>query len=113
MVKPRANGGLSKTWAHRRNDSVSTGGFVSLGLGLYPIITLAKARSKALDNARAVADGSDPREKPSAVPIFVESAVESANAVIDIHRAGWKDAGRSAQIWQSSLNRYAIPQIGT
>ena len=55
-----------------------------------------------------MADGSDPREKPSAVPTFSESA----KAVIDIHRAAWKDAGRSAQIWQSSLNRYAMPQIG-
>ena len=84
------------------------GRLVSLGLGNYPVITLAKARSKALENARAVADGSDPRVKPSALPTFAESA----KVVIDIHRAVWKDAGRSAKIWQSSLDTYAMPLIG-
>ena len=105
MVKPRANGGLSKTWAQRQRIG---GRLVSLGLGNYPVITLAKARSKALENARAVADGSDPRVKPSALLTFAESA----KVVIDIHRAAWKDAGRSAKIWQSSLDTYAMPLIG-
>ena len=105
MVKPRANGGLSKTWAQRQRID---GRLVSLGLGSYPVITLAKVRSKALENARAVADGSDPRAKPSTVPTFAEAV----KLVIDIHRVSWKDAGRSAKIWQSSLDTYATPVIG-
>ena len=105
MVKPRANGGWSKTWAQRQRIE---GRLVSLGLGSYPVITLAKARSKALYNARAVADGIDPRMKPSAVPSFAEAA----KSVIDIHKVSWKDGGRSAKIWQSSLDRYATPHIG-
>ena len=60
-------------------------------------------------NARAVADGSDPRAKPSTVPTFAEAV----KLVIDIHRVSWKDAGRSAKIWQSSLETYATPVIGT
>ena len=106
MVKPRANGGLSKTWAQRQRID---GRLVSLGLGSYPVITLAKARSKALENARTVADGSDPRAKPLTVPTFDEAV----KLVIDIHRVSWKDAGRSAKIWQSSLDTYATPVIGT
>ncbi len=106
MVKPRANGGLSKTWAQRQRID---GRLVSLGLGSYPVVTLAKARSKALENARTVADGSDPRAKPSTVPTFAEAV----KLVIDIHRVSWKDAGRSAKIWQSSLDTYATPVIGT
>ena len=106
MVKPRANGGLSKTWAQRQRID---GRLVSLGLGSYPVVTLAKARSKALENARTVADGSDPRTKPSTVPTFDEAV----KFVIDIHRVSWKDAGRSAKIWQSSLDTYAAPVIGT
>ncbi len=105
MVKPRANGGLSKTWAQRQRID---GRLVSLGLGSYPVVTLAKARSNALVNARAVADGSDPRAKPSTVPTFDEAV----KLVIDIHRVSWKDAGRSAKIWQSSLDTYATPAIG-
>ena len=106
MVKPRANGGLSKTWAQRQRID---GRLVSLGLGSYPVITLARARSKALVNARAVAEGSDPRAKPSTVPTFAEAV----KVVIDIHRVSWKDAGRSAKIWHSSLNMYALPRIGS
>ena len=82
---------------------------MSLGLGSYPAITLAKARTKALTNARVVADGSDPRAQPTRIPSFSDAA----EMVIDVHRAAWKDSGRSAKIWRSSLNTYAAPRIGT
>ncbi len=106
MVKPRSNGGLSKTWAQRQRID---GQNASLGLGSYPVITLAKARSKALANARAIADGTDPRAKPIRMPTFTEAT----EVVINIHRATWKDSGRSAKIWRSSLNTYAAQRIGT
>ncbi len=38
---------------------------------------------------------------------------EAVKTVIDIHSVSWKDSGRSAKIWHSSLNTYAIPLIGT
>ena len=106
MVKPRTNGGLSKAWAQRQRID---GRLVSLGLGSYPVNTLAKARSKALANARAVAEGSDPRAKPTKVPTFSEASV----IVMNIHKAAWKNTGRSAQIWRSSIATYAAPKIGT
>ena len=106
LVKPALNGGFSKSWAQRQRID---GRLVSLGLGSYPVITLAKARSKALENARAIADGSDPRAKPSTVPTFAEAA----NTVVDIHRVSWKDAGRSAKIWHSSFNMHVLPRIGS
>lgn len=80
---------MSKTWAQRQRIE---GRLVSLGLGSYQVITLAKALSKALANARTVADGSDPRVKPTRVPTFLEAP----EIVMNIHKAAWRDTGRSA-----------------
>ena len=105
LVKPASHGGFSKSWAQRLRIGDR---LISLGLGSYPVTTLAKARSKALENARAAVEGADPRVKKSVVPKFAEAA----KVVIDIHRATWKDAGRTAQIWTSSLDTHAMPLLG-
>ena len=54
LVKHMVNGRLSKTWSQRIrvNEKVT-----NVGLGAYPAITLAKARERALENARLIADG--------------------------------------------------------
>ena len=73
------------------------------------MVTLAEARKVALENRRAVANGIDPRVRDEdSIPSFEESVEQ----VIAIHIEGWKDAGRSAQIWRSSLDAYAMPRLG-
>ena len=58
LVKPMANGRLSKSWAQRvRIDGRAT----NIGIGSYPVVTLARARKLALDTRRAILDGIDPR----------------------------------------------------
>ena len=105
LVKPRSAGDLSKTWCQR----VSLGGKpVNIGLGAYPIVTLAEARDVALRNRRAIAQGRDPRRKSPRVPTFAE-AVEQ---VIRIHAQGWKKGGKSEDQWRSSLNRFVLPHLG-
>ena len=47
----RAGGGLAKSWSQRLRNN---GKPCNLGLGRNPIVTLAEARDKALENARAV-----------------------------------------------------------
>ena len=79
-----------------------------IGLGSYPVVTLAEARNKALENRRALAQGKDPR-RSRAIPTF-EQATE---AVIAIRADTWRDGGRTAGIWRSSLGRFAYPQIGS
>ena len=79
-----------------------------IGLGSYPAVTLAHARQKAIDNARAIAQGRDPRVKISTMPTFEEAA----KVVMELNAPTWKDGGRSAQVWASSLTRYAYPVIG-
>ena len=103
LVKPTANGRLSKTWSQR----VRFGGRVTnIGLGAYPIISLAEARKKALANRRVIEAGLDPRG--SRVPVFSDAAEE----VIAIHAAGWKAGGKSEAQWRSSLSTYVYPQLG-
>ena len=105
LVKPTSAGSLSKSWAQRLRIH---GRLVSLGLGSYPVTTLARARAKTLKNARTVEGGGDPRVTAAEVPTFADAA----KAVIDIHRAAWKNTGRSAQIWTSSLDAYVTPKLG-
>ena len=104
LVKPATHGGFSKSWAQRiRLD----GKAANVGLGAYPVVTLARARQKALANARIVSEGRDPRDRAGRAPNF-EQAVET---VIEIHAENWKDGGKSAAQWRASLRDYAVPKI--
>ena len=103
LVKPMSNGRLSKSWAQRvRIDGRAT----NIGLGSYPVVTLARARKLALDTRRAILDGIDPRE--GAVPTF-KAAVDK---VIRIHAENWKDGGKTEARWRATLATYAFPRIG-
>ena len=103
LVKPMANGRLSKSWSQRIRIN---GRVTNLGLGSYPIVSLKMARRKALENRRAVEEGRNPRA--GGVPTFADAAEK----VIAIHAKTWKDSGRSTEIWRSSLATYAYPKIG-
>ncbi len=98
---------MSKTWSQRLGID---GELTNVGLGPYPLVTLKEARDKALENRRAVEQGSDPREQRAAarVPTFAQ-AVE---AVIKIHAETWKNGGRSEDNWRKSLSEYAMPRLG-
>ena len=68
----------------------SAGGPVNVGLGSYPVVSLAEAREKALENRQAVAQGRDPQSKPSDIPTFEDAA----ERVIALHEPTWR--GRRA-----------------
>ena len=105
LVRPALRGGLNKSWTQNvRIDGRPT----SLGLGRYPVVTLAMARERALENARTIARGRDPRRTAKSVPTFAQ-AVET---VIAIHAANWKDRAGSERQWRASLATYALPHIG-
>ncbi len=105
LVRPALRGGLNKSWTQSiRIDGRPT----SLGLGRYPVVTLAMARGRALENARAIAQGRDPRRSAKAVPTFAE-ALET---VIGIHAPHWKDRAGSERQWRRSLATYALPRLG-
>ena len=102
-VQTRADGGVAKSWTQR----VRIGGReTTMGLGPFPVVTLREARAAALENARATFRGEDPRASRAV------TFRQVAEAVIEAHRPTWKDGGRSAENWASSLERYAFPALG-
>ncbi len=102
LVKPTVTGRTSKTWAQRLKIN---GRPFNMGLGAYPIVTLAEARAKALENRRAVVQGRDPRG--GGVPTF-EQATET---VIALHAKNWKN-GSSEKDWRQTLRDFAFPKLG-
>ena len=104
LVKPASSGKLSKTWSQRLRVN---GKPTNIGLGPYPVVTLAEARAKALENRRAAFQGRDPR-RGAGVPTFQEAAEK----VIGIHAAGWRRSGKSEQQWRASLRDHAMPRLG-
>ena len=97
----------SKQWIWR---GTIRGRRVDLGLGGYPYVTLAEARQAAFDHRKLARSGGDPlalKRRPD-VPTFAEAA----ETVIALHEPTWRDGARSAEIWRSSLVRYAIPRLG-
>ena len=103
LVKPTKAGRLSKTWAQRLRIN---GRGVNIGLGPYPVVTLAEARRAALDNRRATFQGRDPRA--GATPTFAQAA----QYVIRLRRASWRQGSKSEAQWKASLEAYAYPVIG-
>lgn len=102
-VRTTANGRIGRSWGQR----VRIGGRVTnVGLGSYPIVTLAEARKAALANRRALAKGQDPRGE--GIPTFAQAAEK----VIRLHRANWKPGSSSEGQWRSSLRTYAFPKLG-
>lgn len=108
LVKPMTNGGVSRSWSQRLQVH---GRPCNIGLGSFPLITLAAAREQALDNARAVRAGADllaDRRRRALVPTF-QDAVDQ---VIALHAANWKQGTRTANIWRARLRDYVFPTIG-
>ncbi len=81
-----------------------------IGLGGFPLVSLAEARDAAFQNRKLARAGGDPlalKRRPN-VPMFEEAAEK----VIAIHEPGWKDGGKSAKQWRASLRDYALPRLG-
>ena len=103
LVKPTTTGRLSKTWSQRLRIHANP---VNVGLGAYPIVTLAEARKAALENRRTVARGRDPRS--GGVPTFAQAA----ETVISMHRPSWRSGGRHEAQWWGTLRNHALPRLG-
>ena len=104
LVRVRKNGRVAKYWVQTLR---ADGKVISLGLGVFPVVTLKEAREEALANRRAVSQGRNPRE--SKIPSF-EAAAER---VIRSKAKQWKHAGRTEKIWRARLERYAFPVLGS
>ena len=106
LVKPTKADWLSKTWAQRiriegRNHNI--------GLGSYPLVSLARARARAFENRQAIEEGRNPlHERAMRVPSFAD-AMEK---VISNHRGAWRPSSKSEGQWRASMRDYALPHLG-
>ena len=99
-VRRMTNGRLSKVWVQRLRIN---GRATNLGLGSFPVVGLATARERALDNRRKIEQGIDPRIAENPTPTLADAL----EAVIEGRSASWKNGGRSAEIWRSSVRNHA------
>ena len=81
----------------------------NLGLGPYPVVTLAKARLRAIDNQRKVEDNTNPllEKRRAQMPTFEEAATKTYEAL----KPTWKSHQTEAS-WLRSLQIHATPIIG-
>lgn len=102
----RVAAGGSRQWVHRLTID---GKRRDLGLGGFPAVTLAKARTMADANRAAVAEGRDPlaERQRATVPTF-ETA---ARTLHEINLGRWRPGKHTTQ-WLSALERHAFPLIG-
>ena len=103
LVKPTG----ARSWVQR---IVIRGKRCELGLGGFPLTTLAEARHMAYENRREARRGGDPRaaKQARAVPTFAEAA----ETVIGLYEPTWKSPTKTAGLWRRTLKTYAHPVIG-
>ena len=96
----------SKSWVQR---IVIQGRRRDIGLGPYPAVSLARARSIAQENRSAVTEGRDPvaekreardatLQRAPSIPTFAEATAK----VIELRRPTWSNPKHAAQ-WRSTL----------
>ena len=99
-VHQTLDGRISRSWIQR----ISIGGKVThVGLGSYPVVTLAEARRAALANRRMTQKDVDPRT--GGIPTFADAL----DKVIAVQAPTWRDGGKSERQWRSSIVTYADP----
>ncbi len=98
--------GGTKSWVQRVTIN---GKRHDIGLGGYPVVSLAKARRRAFENRVAIADGRDPlaERRKVAIPTFRYAAEQTFEA----NKPRWRNARHAAGWWQT-LERHAMPRLG-
>lgn len=98
--------GGSKSWIQRITIN---GRRHDIGLGGFPLVTLAEARDAAFENRRLARRGGDPLadKRKAKVPTFREAAVRTFEA----NRPRWRNAKHVAS-WMQMLEKRALPVIG-
>ncbi len=83
------------------------------GLGPYPEVSLAAARTEAARLRAVIASGRDPLAPPEPEPaaIVIPTFTQAAAAFIRQHRRAWSNPKHARQ-WVSTLKTYARPVIG-
>ena len=98
--------GGTKSWIQRLTVN---GRCRDIGLGGFPLVSLADARDKAFDNRRCARAGGDPlaEKRRARVPTFREAAL----TVFEANKPRWRNKYHIKN-WLPILERHAMPHIG-
>lgn len=114
-VGPDAEAISGKSWIFR---FMLHGRAREMGLGPLHTVSLAEARERAAAARLMILDGKDPLEarRQERLRQKIEAAramtfKQCAEAYIEAHRAGWRNAKHAAQ-WGATLETYAYPVFG-
>lgn len=90
----------------------------AMGLGAFHTVSLAEARDAAQHCRKLLRDRIDPIEqrkrellKARTATAKVMTFMECADAYINAHEAGWRNAKHASQ-WRNTLRQYAYPIFG-
>ena len=80
-----------------------------IGLGGFPLVSLAKAREMAFENRKLARTGGDPlaKKRKASMPTFKQAAEKTFEA----NKARWR-SGVTVKSWQQGMNKYILPVIG-
>ncbi|AJZ58260.1 phage integrase [Paraburkholderia fungorum] len=105
-----------KSWLFRYMKNGKARG---MGLGPLHTISLAEARVHALAARKQLLEGVDPLDVKQQERVTKKAATERtktfdecAEAYIEAHRSGWRNAKHGDQ-WTNTLAAYASPHLGT
>ena len=98
---------INKRWIQRLTQNGKT---VMRGLGSYPAVSLAQARSTAVANLLSRQAGDGPPPGKTTTP-SVTTFAEAAARVIESRRPTWSNP-KHAQQWANTLKYHANPVIG-
>ena len=82
-----------------------------LGLGGFPLVTLAQAREAALTNRREARAGGDPLGEKRRERAAATTFAAAARKVYELRRQGWRNA-KHAEQWITTLEQFVFPRIG-
>ena len=96
----------TKSWIQR---IVIQGKRRDIGLGGFPLVSLADARELALRNRKLARDGGDPHAEMRKLnmPTFQAAAEQTFNA----NRPRWRN-GKHVYNWMQGMRKYVFPVIG-
>ena len=83
-----------------------------MGLGSYPEVSLAAARTQAAEFRKQASQGRDPIAARLVEPLRIPTFTQCAARYIRAHRHGWANRKHARQ-WCATLKTYARPLIGS
>ncbi|WP_321576399.1 tyrosine-type recombinase/integrase [Bradyrhizobium barranii] len=98
----------AKRWVLR---TVVRGKRRDIGLGGLRLVTLAEARTKAVEYRKLAREGGDPIESKRLAKATAPTFADAARSTMEQRRAGWKNEKHAAQ-WMAGLKKYVFPAIG-